>query len=86
MTYQKKRCSNMTFKMKLKAKNSSGEQTLYIEPFHEDLDEAVAITLHGEYEGEEIQIDFDEVPRKQFKENLKTLIEAIEEVERNGVH
>lgn len=74
----------MTFKMKLKAKNSSGEQTLYIEPFHDSYEDEVVITLAGEYEGEYIQIDFKAIPRKQFKENLKTLIEAIEEVERNG--
>lgn len=74
----------MIFRMKLKAKNSSGEQILHVDPFHEDLDEAVAVTLVGEYEGEEIQIDFDEIPREKFKESLRMMLGAIEEHEKKG--
>lgn len=38
-------------KFSLTAKNSSGHQTLYIDLDHEDLDDAVALTLVGEYKG-----------------------------------
>ena len=67
----------MTFK--LKADNSSGRQDLIVDPYHPDTPGQVAITLVGQYEGEEIQIDFDPVDRATFKANLKTLIEQLED-------
>lgn len=61
----------------LKAENSSGTQRLIVDPDHEDLDGQAAITLVGEYEGEQIQIDFDPVDRDILKTNLQMLINQL---------
>jgi hypothetical protein len=56
----------------LKAKNSSGEQGLCLT---KDKNE-YWFTLCGVYNNEQIQIDFDSLPRSEI-ENLKTAIELI---------
>ena len=55
---------------KLTAKNSSGEQTLFL--VHED--DEYFFTLVGEHNGRTIQLDFDEMTRGQ----LEDLIVAIQ--------
>ena len=50
--------------VKLKAKNSSGEQTLWLQ---ED-DGDYYFTLVGKYNGENIQIDFDTLSREKIEE------------------
>lgn len=50
--------------VKLKAKNSSGEQTLWLQ---ED-DGDYYLTLVGKYNGENIQIDFDTLSREKIEE------------------
>ncbi len=58
--------------IKLKAKNSDGEQVLWLV---EDNNE-YWFTLVGDYDKKPIQIDFDIVDRK-FLEEMKTQIELI---------
>lgn len=65
-------------KVKLKASNSSGDQTLWIIPSHPDCNGETALTLTGEYEGEEIQIDFDPVKNEDFAKTLKFLLSQVE--------
>ena len=64
--------------IKIKAKNSSGEQKLYFN-FHDDeyADKNVWATLCGTYRGENIQIDFDEISLKKLKKLRKVLTEMI---------
>lgn len=62
----------------LTAKNSSGHQVLYIDLDHEDLDDGVALTLAGEYEGEQIQIDFNPIDRTLFDCILKALTKKMD--------
>lgn len=66
-------------KLKLFANNSSGHQTLDIripdkDSQHED---EVWCYLNGQYEGENIQIDFEEIEKDQFicflENTLRTL-------------
>ena len=62
--------------IKLKAKNSSGEQTLWL-----ITDEGeYYFCLAGEYEGKEIQIDFEEMTISDL-EDMKAAIELILEKE-----
>ena len=48
----------------LTAKNSSGEQKLYLQ----NDDGEYYFTLCGEYRGDKMQIDFDEVDRSKLEE------------------
>lgn len=56
----------------LKAKNSSGEQTLHLS----EEDGGYWFTLCGEYRGSPIQIDFDEMARGELEE-LREQIDII---------
>ena len=53
----------------LKANNSSGGQTLYLSSQQEDGNAGFWFTLCGEYKGEKIQIDFNEMSREELKEH-----------------
>jgi len=64
-------------KFHIKAKNSSGKQELIFSPSKENPEEVHA-TLVGEYDGKEIQIDFDPIERKEFISYAKSLIEFLE--------
>jgi len=59
--------------IKLKAKNSSGTQKLYFN-FQDDI---VWATLWGEYQGKNIQIDFDDISKKKIKKMRKVLKKMI---------
>ena len=56
----------------LKAKNSSGEQTLELVKDESEF----WFVLFGEYNGEKIQIDFNEMTRREL-ENLSVAIQLI---------
>ena len=58
--------------IKLKAKNSSGDQVLWLSK----QDGWYNFTLCGDYNGERIQIDFDEMDKSKLEE-LKLQIELI---------
>jgi hypothetical protein len=56
------------------AKNSSGEQTLYLTSKEEE--QEFWFTLCGEYEGNPIQIDFDTMTRAEL-ENLSVALQLV---------
>ena len=56
----------------LKAKNSSGKQTLWLNKHGDEY----FFTLNGTYRGERMQIDFDEIDRNKLEE-MKLQIELI---------
>lgn len=58
--------------IKLEAMNSSGEQ--FLELVRQD--DEFWFCLYGEYNGKEIQIDFDDMSREKLEE-IKTQIEII---------
>lgn len=60
-----------------KAKNSSGEQELFLTQYGEEF----YFTLCGDYNGQKIQIDFDEITKEKLTE-LKTMIELILEADK----
>jgi len=64
--------------IKLKAKNSSGEQKLYFN-FQDDAhaDKTVWATLWGKYDGKDIQIDFEDISLKKLKKMSKVLKKII---------
>lgn len=66
----------LRFKVKLKAENSSGEQFLYIQ--RDDKEDLIFLTLVGEYEGKDIQIDFDPIIDEHFADTLKILLSQLE--------
>lgn len=72
----------MIHKVKLKAKNSSGEQTLFIDINEKYLDGLVALTLVGTYEGNDIQIDFDPIDEKEFAKTLLFIFIQIEQTDK----
>ncbi len=57
----------------LEAKNSSGEQTLYLSSQEEGCEVCYWFTLCGEYEGKSIQIDFNEMSREALEEHREQL-------------
>jgi len=60
--------------IEIKAKNSSGEQTLYIDKYIDDENEEIySFTLVGNYEGQDIQIDFDELTPDEFRDFIAKL-------------
>jgi len=69
----------MTHKVKFTAKNSSGEQTLYIDLDHPNLEGKVGLTLLGNYRGDDIQIDFNSIDEKQFAKTLRFILSQIDE-------
>lgn len=56
--------------LKLKAKNSSGEQILSFDHYGAD---EYGFSLWGEYRGEEVQFDFDSISKDEAFEMLKKL-------------
>lgn len=64
--------NNETLDIKLTAKNSSGEQELWLSKQGKEY----SFTLCGVYNGEEIQIDFDEMSKDKLDE-IKLQIELI---------
>jgi hypothetical protein len=60
----------------LKAKNSSGEQKLWLTSQRTDNEMEYFFTLTGILEGSRVQIDFDEMTKTEL-EDIKTMIELI---------
>lgn len=58
--------------IKLRARNSSGDQTLYLTSDEDNF----WFTLCGEHDGENIQIDFDDLTRSELEE-LRSQIDII---------
>ncbi|WP_430010229.1 hypothetical protein [Methylophaga lonarensis] len=66
-------CDYREIEIELKAKNSRGEQSLYITLHIDDGDRVIRVTLVGAYERREIQIDVDELPKRKAEEIIAAL-------------
>jgi len=68
--------SNAEIDIKLNAKNSNGDSTLWLQVQDVNGENEYYFTLCGDYKGKKIQIDFDEITKTELEE-MKIAIELI---------